>query len=72
MTQPHSPWTCSPVEVDASHVDLDGPQRRARYLEGLQGHDLVCWCPLTDTDGNPMPCHADVLLELSNPELTHA
>lgn len=25
----------------------------------LGGHDLACWCP-------PGPCHADVLLELSN------
>lgn len=32
----------------------------------LRGHDLVCWCPLVDTDGNPVPCHADVLLELAN------
>lgn len=27
----------------------------------LQGHDLACWCPLSQ------PCHADVLLELCNP-----
>lgn len=32
----------------------------------LRGKDLVCWCPLVDTDGNPVPCHADVLLELAN------
>lgn len=25
----------------------------------LKGKDLVCWCA-------PMPCHADVLLELAN------
>lgn len=30
----------------------------------LRGHDLMCWCPL-DT-----PCHADILLELANPEAT--
>ena len=28
----------------------------------LAGRDLACWCP---TDG---PCHADVLLEIANPE----
>src|SRR5213075_2747536 len=28
----------------------------------LRGRDLVCTCKLTD------PCHADVLLELANPE----
>lgn len=25
----------------------------------LRGHDLVCWCA-------PLPCHADVLLEVAN------
>jgi hypothetical protein len=30
-----------------------------RYLDELRGKDLVCWCA-------PLPCHADVLLELSN------
>ena len=30
-------------------------------LEELRGHDLVCWCA-------PLPCHADVLLELANKE----
>ncbi len=32
----------------------------------LAGKDLACWCPLVDARGNPMPCHADVLLELAN------
>ncbi len=32
----------------------------------LRGKDLACWCPLTDRDGNPVPCHADVLLWLAN------
>lgn len=32
----------------------------------LRGHDLMCWCPLEDEHGNRVPCHADVLLELSN------
>lgn len=32
----------------------------------LRGHDLMCWCPLFDKDGNRVPCHADVLLELAN------
>jgi hypothetical protein len=30
-------------------------------LSELKGRDLVCWCA-------PLPCHADVLLELANPE----
>ena len=32
----------------------------------LCGHDLACWCPLEDADGNHIPCHADVLLEIAN------
>lgn len=28
-------------------------------LEELRGKDLVCWC-------TPLPCHADILLELAN------
>ena len=31
-------------------------------LQELRGRDLVCWCA-------PLPCHADVLLELANKEL---
>jgi hypothetical protein len=32
----------------------------------LAGHSLACWCPAVDPDGAPIPCHADVLLRLSN------
>ena len=32
----------------------------------LAGHDLACWCPLEDAQGNRVPCHADVLLEVAN------
>lgn len=32
----------------------------------LAGRDLCCWCPLVDASGNPVPCHADVLLEVAN------
>ena len=28
----------------------------------LRGYDLVCWCA-------PLPCHADILLELANREV---
>lgn len=28
----------------------------------LEGKDLVCWCA-------PLPCHADILLELANAKL---
>ena len=30
-------------------------------IEELRGKDLVCWCA-------PLPCHADILLELANNE----
>lgn len=29
------------------------------FLTELRGKDLVCWCA-------PLPCHADVLLEMAN------
>ena len=32
----------------------------------LRGKDLACWCPLVDENGEKVPCHADVLLELAN------
>ncbi|MDB5409274.1 MAG: hypothetical protein JWL84_4186, partial [Rhodospirillales bacterium] len=28
--------------------------------------NLACWCPLVGKDGKPVPCHADVLIELAN------
>jgi hypothetical protein len=39
---------------------------QAYAREILRGKDLVCWCPLVDKAGTPVPCHADVLLELAN------
>lgn len=35
-------------------------------LAELRGLDLVCWCPVVDTFGQPFPCHADVLLFAAN------
>lgn len=32
-----------------------------QWVKELKGKDLVCWCA-------PLPCHADVLLELANQE----
>lgn len=31
----------------------------SHYLDELKGRDLVCWCA-------PLPCHADILLEIAN------
>lgn len=39
---------------------------RAEIRGELRGKDLACWCPLVDADGNPVPCHGDVLLEWAN------
>lgn len=43
------------------------PKSAARYVlaESLRGKDLVCWCPLEDDNGEPFPCHADILLQAS-------
>lgn len=35
-------------------------------LGELRGKDLACWCPVFGKDGLPVPCHADVLIELAN------
>jgi hypothetical protein len=34
------------------------------WLEPLRGHNLACFCPLTDKDGKAVPCHAEILLKL--------
>ncbi len=46
-----------------AHYELDLVEVRAV----LGGRDLACWCPLVDADGNRVPCHADVLIKMSNP-----
>lgn len=42
------------------------PSLAAAVRAELAGRDLMCWCPLVDAEGKPVPCHADVLLELAN------
>lgn len=41
-------------------------QRSENLVTELRGKNLACWCPLVDAQGRPVPCHADVLLELAN------
>lgn len=55
-------------ELDHRHLDA---QRQVILddLHELRGHDLACWCPLEDDNGARVPCHADVLLQLANPEV---
>ena len=52
---------CSRREAVAKYADwLDGmTHNKLLDLNELQGKDLVCWC-------SPLPCHADVLLELAS------
>lgn len=40
---------------------LISPERVETARRELRGKDLVCWCA-------PLPCHADVLLEIANAE----
>lgn len=48
-------------------VDRGATRNYQEYAASeLRGKDLACWCPLVDADGNPVPCHADVLLEWAN------
>jgi Domain of unknown function (DUF4326) len=47
------------VELYREHL-LANPGLLEAARAELAGHDLACWCELTD------PCHADVLLELAN------
>ncbi len=46
------------VEDFRRHVASNRELREAIRRE-LRGKDLVCWCA-------PLPCHADVLLEVAN------
>lgn len=48
------------------HPDQKPLAERAKQM--LRGKNLACWCKLKDENGNPVPCHADVLLELANAE----
>lgn len=55
------------IWLNYMHIS-DRPRQRPTpaEIESLRGKDLACWCPLTDAQGNHVPCHADVLLELAN------
>ena len=47
------------VELYRRHL-AGSPHLVAEARTVLRGHDLACWCPLSE------PCHADVLLRLAN------
>jgi len=64
--EPHPPLTAEQaVESYRNSIEHD-PDLVAIIRSELGGRDLACWCPLVDGDGNPVPCHADALLEISN------
>jgi len=43
----------------------DNPALVTAAREELAGRDLACWCPLADDEGRPVPCHAEILLEVA-------
>ena len=55
-------WAVYNFEVDLKYLLEKEPD----CLSPLRGKNLACFCPLDQ------PCHADVLLELANPEDTNA
>ena len=53
------------IAVDRFRAGLRTPggcEQAEFFAQRLHGRDLMCWCPIS------MPCHADVLLALVNPE----
>jgi len=50
-----------------AHGEL--PYRLDDVRRELVGLDLACYCPLVGPDGQPWPCHADVLLRAANSPL---
>jgi hypothetical protein len=57
------------VELFRAHISFEDIGWEPRLIRAaLAGKDLACWCPLVDSEGNRVPCHADVLLELANRE----
>jgi hypothetical protein len=40
------------------------------YLDEIKGKNLACWCSLALPNWGKKDCHADVLLELANREVS--
>jgi Domain of unknown function (DUF4326) len=55
-----------PEEAVEHYRMLWPDSRQSEVRAELRGKDLCCWCPLVDKDGNTVPCHADILLEIAN------
>jgi hypothetical protein len=57
------------LDAAPDHLDGEDPAYITEWREALAeltGRDLACWCRLVDQYGQPVPCHADVLLDLAN------
>lgn len=67
-------WPMRAHEVVALYRSTVEPHQLLIRVLGssLHGRDLACWCPLVDANGAPVPCHADVLLEIANGKGTDA
>lgn len=48
--------------ADMETLRTNCPKLYRQMADQLRGKDLVCWCA-------PAACHADVLLEIANPEM---
>jgi len=60
-------WTAeTATEAFRQYVETGG---FTEDLLEIRGKDLCCWCALEDKRGNRIPCHADVLLDISNMEV---
>lgn len=74
---PGYPWG-DPIEYQHPMTRQEAVDEYENWLAGLhhdkptfdvselRGKDLACWCALTDSNGRTVPCHAAVLLEISN------
>lgn len=59
-------WFPVPLPWPKGKIPACEPTTIEDVRRELRGKNLACWCPLVDKDGKPVPCHADVLLELAN------
>jgi len=66
MTRIDDPTPCSREEAIQNYERhlRNKLQQDPYFLDELRGKDLACWCPLKDKNGNPVPCHADVIIKI--------
>lgn len=70
INRQHPPLTAQQAVDAFRNLYVNDPELVAAVRRELAGRDLACWCPLVGADGKPVPCHADVLLEISNCDLS--